>query len=130
MIEALIMGGYQFLAVVLGASMGSFLHVVVDRLPDNRSLWAPSACPHCGRRLRPWELVPVLGYAYLLGRCVSCKRRIPVTYVLVEILVGALAWLLFRRVFDGGIDLDLAHALCDLLAAVRIRTGETDADAL
>ncbi|MCS7030125.1 MAG: prepilin peptidase [Gloeomargarita sp. SKYG116] len=84
------------LVIVLGACVGSFLNVVVYRLPQGLSLWhPPSHCPHCQSPLRPWENVPVLGWLWLRGRCRYCQRPISPRYPLVELVTAlwfALAW--------------------------------------
>jgi leader peptidase (prepilin peptidase)/N-methyltransferase len=73
------------LLVVLGACIGSFLNVVVYRLPRGLSLWhPPSHCPHCQTRLRPWDNVPVFGWLWLRGRCRYCGAGISPRYPLVE----------------------------------------------
>jgi leader peptidase (prepilin peptidase) / N-methyltransferase len=79
------------LAFVLGAVVASFLNVVADRVPRGQSILAPpSHCPECGHRLSPAELVPVVSYLALRGRCRSCGTRIPVRLPLVEATGGAL----------------------------------------
>lgn len=106
-----------FLAAVgvLGLLMGSFLNVVILRLPrmlerEWRSqcqellgasapvpdqhfdlLWPPSACPHCQRRIRPWENIPLLSYLLLRGRCRGCGGRISLRYPLIEALTAVLS---------------------------------------
>lgn len=72
-------------AGVLGALVGSFLNVVIHRLPRGESIVRPgSHCPACGRAIRPWHNVPVLAWLALRGRCRDCGARIPVRYPLVE----------------------------------------------
>jgi leader peptidase (prepilin peptidase)/N-methyltransferase len=85
------------LAAVLGALVGSFANVVIHRLPRGVSIVRPrSACPRCGRRLGPLELVPVLSWLLQLGRCRGCGARISARYPLVEALTAGgfalLAW--------------------------------------
>lgn len=81
----------------LGASIGSFLNVVVYRLPAGRSLLLPpSQCPHCQYRLRPWENVPILSWLALRGQCSRCQRPIPLRYLLVEAATGTLFLTLFQ----------------------------------
>jgi leader peptidase (prepilin peptidase)/N-methyltransferase len=73
------------LALVLGASVGSFLNVVVYRLPAGLSLVSPpSRCPRCFHPLSWFENVPVLGWLGLRGRCRHCRAAIAVRYPLVE----------------------------------------------
>lgn len=80
----------------IGASIGSFLNVVVYRLPAGLSLvQPPSRCPACLTRLKPYENVPVFGWLWLRGRCRYCKTSISVRYPLVEAATGALFLLTF-----------------------------------
>jgi leader peptidase (prepilin peptidase) / N-methyltransferase len=76
---------------VLGLAIGSFLNVVIHRLPRGESLLhPPSHCPRCQVALRAWQNVPVLGWLALRGRCAGCRRPISVRYPLVEIGTAAL----------------------------------------
>lgn len=77
------------LAGILGLMIGSFLNVVIYRLPHGISVVSPpSNCPQCGYRIRPWENIPLLSYAALRGRCHGCHARIPWRYPLVEAFTG------------------------------------------
>jgi len=87
---------------ILGALVGSFLNVCIDRLPHDKSLLSPpSHCPHCERRLQPYELIPILSYLFLKGRCRTCRASIPVRIVLVEVGTALLFWLAWRRTGTG-----------------------------
>ncbi len=78
-------------AGVFGAIVGSFLNVVVYRLPRRESLVRPaSRCPGCGTPIRPYDNVPILSWLLLRGRCRSCKIAIPKRYPLVEALTALL----------------------------------------
>lgn len=78
-------------AGVLGAVFGSFLNVVVYRLPRRESLVRPaSRCTTCGAPIRPYDNIPVLSWLLLRGRCRYCSAPISVRYPLVEALTGAL----------------------------------------
>lgn len=107
-------------AALLGLLIGSFLNVVIHRLPkmmelewqqqarDTLSLPQPekkatynlvlpnSACPHCGHEIRAWENIPVVSYLALRGKCSACKAPISARYPLVELatalLSGFVAW--------------------------------------
>jgi leader peptidase (prepilin peptidase)/N-methyltransferase len=80
------------LAGVLGLVLGSFLNVCALRWPQNQSVVSPpSRCPTCGRGIRWYENVPVLGWILLGGRCRGCRERISVQYPLVELATG-LIW--------------------------------------
>lgn len=75
----------------LGACLGSFLNVCVHRLPRGLSpLWPPSRCPGCGRAIRAYENVPILGWLALRGRCRGCRSAISARYPIVESTVGLL----------------------------------------
>jgi len=84
---------------VLGAIIGSFLNVVIVRLPDPElSIVGPrSYCPQCSTPLPWYENIPILSYVFLLGRCSSCKCSIPLRYLVVEILTGLLSLALFVK---------------------------------
>jgi leader peptidase (prepilin peptidase) / N-methyltransferase len=76
---------YVILAAVFGAIIGSFLNVVVYRLPRGESLSTPgSHCPSCDAPVKPYDNVPVLGWLWLRGRCRNCRQPISVRYPLVE----------------------------------------------
>lgn len=100
-------------AALLGLVVGSFLNVVVHRLPrmmereeanylaalrhepvpypDRYDLVVPrSSCPHCGHAIAPWENIPVLGYLLLRGRCSACGKPIGLRYPAVELISAAL----------------------------------------
>jgi leader peptidase (prepilin peptidase) / N-methyltransferase len=80
----------------LGAAIGSFLNVVVYRLPAGLSLiHPPSRCPHCGHRLGPTENVPIVGWIRLKGRCKSCRSPISMRYPMVETIGGLMFVLVF-----------------------------------
>ncbi len=83
---------------IFGAAIGSFINVVVYRLPANLSiLWPPSRCPHCLNQLRAYDNVPVLGWLWLRGRCRYCKSKISRRYPLVEAVTGLAFVLIFLR---------------------------------
>jgi leader peptidase (prepilin peptidase)/N-methyltransferase len=87
---------------VFGAIIGSFLNVFALRYNSGLSLGGRSACGSCGRQLAWFELVPVLSYLSLRGRCRSCRGRIPAQYPLVELwtaLLFATLPLVFMPVF-------------------------------
>jgi len=78
---ALLMGG----SAVLGALIGSFLNVVIHRVPAGQSVvHPPSACPGCGNRIRPYDNIPVVSWLVLRGRCRDCSAPISGQYPLVE----------------------------------------------
>lgn len=77
---------------VFGLLIGSFLNVVIYRLPAEESIvWPGSHCPKCDRPLQPWENIPVLSWLALRGRCSSCRSPISWRYPAIELL-NALLW--------------------------------------
>jgi leader peptidase (prepilin peptidase)/N-methyltransferase len=85
----------RVLAVVLGLCVGSFLNVVIYRLPRGQSLSRPpSRCTRCGRRLTWYDNVPVVSWLALRGRCRQCGEPISLQYPLVEAVTALVALLI------------------------------------
>lgn len=79
------------LCAVLGLAIGSFLNVVIYRVPRNESIVSPrSSCPSCGALIREKDNIPVFSWLLLSGRCRDCKAPISVRYPLVELACAAL----------------------------------------
>ena len=134
------------IAVVFGLLVGSFLNVVIHRLPkmmqresdnyvaqesgkplphtDRYNLMVPrSACPHCGHQISAIENIPVVSYLFLRGKCIECKTRISTRYPFVELLSGALSALLVWHFGSG-----LAGLSALLFAYLLIAMTFIDAD--
>ncbi|RCW48148.1 A24 family peptidase [Halanaerobium sp. MA284_MarDTE_T2] len=78
-----------FLLFITGLVIGSFLNVVIYRLPTGKSIiYPPSHCPNCGHKLSMLELIPVLSYIFLRGKCKNCKADISIRYPIIELLTG------------------------------------------
>ncbi len=87
---------YQIYAFVAGLLIGSFLNVVIIRLPQNKNMVSKrSACPKCDTQLKWYHNIPVLSFAFLRGKCGFCGARISWRYPLIEILTGLIAFWLF-----------------------------------
>ena len=82
-----------------GAIVGSFLNVVIYRLPRDISIWhrPPSSCPTCRTPIRWYDNLPLVSWLVLRGRCRSCRSSISIRYPLVELASGALTLLAFMR---------------------------------
>jgi leader peptidase (prepilin peptidase) / N-methyltransferase len=77
--------------VVFGLMVGSFLNVVIIRLPQGASINFPAShCPHCKKPIRWWDNLPLLSYVVLRGKCRSCNAKISIRYPLVEFLTALL----------------------------------------
>ena len=80
---------------ILGICLGSFLNVCIDRLPQGQSIVKPpSHCTACGKKLGIFELIPVVSYLWLRGRCRYCGTKIPLRIFVVELGAGLLFVLL------------------------------------
>ncbi len=100
---------------VLGLLIGSFLNVVIARVPHGESIVHPrSRCPRCGHQLSWYENIPVFSWLLLRGRCRSCKAPISARYVFVELLTAALFLACLRR-FGWTYELAPALVLVTLL---------------
>ncbi len=89
----------EVMSGILGLVIGSFLNVVIVRLPKDQSLIRPgSACPRCGRSLKWYENIPVLSFLMQMGRCRGCKASISLRYPLVEALTGVVFFVVAREV--------------------------------
>jgi len=138
--------GLSLMLAALGLVVGSFLNVVIHRLPKiMEAQWARdcadyrdeplpseeplslaypgSQCPHCNTKIKPWQNIPVVSYLVLRGRCASCEAAISIRYPLVEIIT-ALIWVICGLSF--GVSNALAGAL--LLTAVLVTLTAIDLD--
>ena len=112
-------------AALAGAVVGSFLNVVIHRLPRGESIVRPgSRCPECGRAIKPWNNVPILAWLWLRGRCRDCGASIPVRYPIVEAVTALLfagialrfgatpmapLWMAFAAALLAAAAIDLEH---------------------
>jgi len=100
------------LSGIVGLCVGSFLNVVIYRLPNNMSLAKPNShCPACKYELRWYDNIPVISYLILGGKCRKCKTHISLRYTVVE-LFNAILWVLSVHMFwERSIPLALIYAL-------------------
>lgn len=83
-------------AGIFGLLFGSFLNVLIYRLPREKSVvFGRSACPNCNAQVRWFDNIPVVSYVVLAGRCRGCKHPIAKTYPIVELLTGVAAAAIF-----------------------------------
>lgn len=101
--------GWAVWVFTFGSMVGSFLNVVVHRLPAGRSVvFGRSACPSCDTRIRPRDNVPVVGWLVLGGRCRHCGAPIDARYPVVEaVMAGICLALGFAEVVSGGVTLPI-----------------------
>ncbi|MEO7111308.1 MAG: prepilin peptidase [Polyangiaceae bacterium] len=83
-------------AIIFGLLWGSFLNVVIYRVPRDMSVVRPpSHCPSCGKPVKPYDNIPILSFLILRGRTRCCKTKMSVRYPIVEALGGLAAWAVF-----------------------------------
>jgi len=118
-------GHFIFLlySFAVGACVGSFLNVVIYRLPAGRSIVSPpSSCPKCGARIRWYDNIPLLSYLLLGGRCRNCREPIPLRYPLVEFLTALLFGFLYAvdrtDLFGEAVPLSVFLVHCAFAAAL------------
>lgn len=81
---------------ILGTAVGSFLNVLIDRLPNGENPFkGRSRCDYCNKALSPLDLVPVVSFLFLKGRCRYCKKKLSIQYPLVELVTGIIFVLCF-----------------------------------
>ena len=90
--------GY-FFVFILGAAIGSFLNVVIHRVPNEQSIVFPnSACPKCGAKIKPYDNVPILSWLLLQGKCRDCREPISPRYPAVELLTALIFILVYWQI--------------------------------
>ncbi len=103
---------------LFGISVGSFLNVVIWRLPREESLVTPpSHCPQCGNRLRWYHNIPVLSYTFLRGKCGFCGEHISFRYPLIETING-LCWIGILALLGPGVDFFVGILLFSCLLSI------------
>ncbi len=86
----------KIIIILVGLVWGSFLNVVIYRLPRKQSLvYPPSTCPSCGQRIKPYDNIPLVSFLLLRGKCRSCGASISWRYPLVEAITAASLLLLY-----------------------------------
>lgn len=83
---------------VLGACIGSFLNVVIYRVPNEKSLLTSSKCPNCGTAIKFYHNIPIIGWLMLGGKCANCKEPIAWRYPAVELLTALVFCLVYWQI--------------------------------
>ena len=87
-----------FFIFILGLCIGSFLNVVIYRLPKQKSIITPpSSCPSCGEKIKPWHNIPIISWLILKGKCANCGEKISVRYPVIELLTGIIALIVYKK---------------------------------
>lgn len=89
---------FETFIFVLGAAVGSFLNVLIHRLPEEKSIILPAShCPKCRHAIRLYDNIPLVSYLFLRGRCRDCGEAISLRYPLVELLTAIMSLLIFWK---------------------------------
>ena len=85
-------------AFILGVAIGSFLNVVILRIPKDESIiFGGSHCTTCGETLKPWHNIPLFSWLFLRGKCSFCNAKISVQYPLIELASGLIFLILANK---------------------------------
>jgi len=112
--------------ILVGCALASFIGTLAYRVPRGISIISPSSfCPQCKRRIPPFDLIPVVSYIVLGGRCRYCSGKIPIRYLIVEILLPATFVFLYIKMGAGYLFLVYAYLFCVLfyLSLLDLDTG-------
>ncbi len=108
------------LIIIIGLIIGSFLNVCIFRIPKGESIsFPPSHCSKCKTNLKPWNLIPVLSYLLIKGRCRYCGEKISPQYPFIEIFNALIFLLLFIK-FDLSLDFIAYSILSSLLLVISL----------
>lgn len=103
------------LIFIFGSIIGSFLNVVICRLPEKRSIIrGRSSCPHCKETIKAYDLIPIISFLFLRGKCRKCKVNISWQYPVVELVTGLL-FLLVGIYYNAAGNLNNAFMCRDLV---------------
>lgn len=113
---------YAFIFFVFGLVFGSFYNVLAYRLPNEMSVVAPpSHCPKCNKKLRFYELIPVISYVIQLGKCRNCKNKISIIYPIFELITGVAFALCYIKF---GLTLELAICITFVSTVIIITNSD------
>ncbi|HET7785182.1 MAG TPA: A24 family peptidase [Myxococcales bacterium] len=105
------------LVILVGLCIGSFLNVVIARVPRGESVVRPrSRCPGCRKPIAGYDNIPVVSWLILRGRCRNCRQPISPRYPLVEVVCAVLVFAVWKRYGPGGAFVGYAAFACMLLA--------------
>ena len=108
----------QAYALIIGLAVGSFLNVIIYRLPHNKSIVRPrSKCTGCGTQIAWYDNIPVLSYILILGKCRNCKAAISIRYPLIELICGLMTIMLLS-IYGLSLEFIVILLLCYMLIAI------------
>ena len=111
----------EFIIFIFGVLIGSFLNVVIYRVPKNKSIIYPaSSCPVCNTKIKPWHNIPIISWILLKGKCAYCSAPISIRYPIIEVLSGILAVLIYIKLQHIDIFLVINFAVFATLLALSV----------
>lgn len=123
-----LIGAFSFFA--LGTIIGSFLNVVIYRLGTGKGLGGRSQCLSCGRTLGFFDLIPIISFVALSGRCRRCGTRIPPQYPLIELVSGVLFVLVYfsfaQRMATPSLEILSSFALALIIVSISLAIAAYD----
>ena len=112
----------MILFFIFGTLIGSFLNVIIIRLPKNLSIVTPrSHCPNCKNEIPFYLNIPIISYIFLKGKCQKCKSKISLQYISIEIITGLIFYLLFSSLpfeIEKAIILSLVFSCLIIIAMI------------
>lgn len=106
------------LVAILGLIIGSFLNVCIYRIPIGKSFVKNNShCMQCGAKIKPYDLIPVISFLFLKGKCRNCKTAIAIRYPIIE-LINCTAYLIIYFIFGISIKTLICFALISVLIVV------------
>lgn len=109
------------LLFIIGACLGSFTNVLIDRLPRGKSIFfGRSKCEKCRKQIKSFDLIPLLSYLVLRGKCRYCHKKIPFRVFLVELFSGFLFTAVYFLLFTNWLTYFLLCAITLILLAIAI----------
>lgn len=115
-----------FFIIIFGLCIGSFLNVCIYRISREESIvFPPSHCTKCGYKLKVCDLVPVISYIFLKGKCRECKERISIKYPLIEILNTVICIIIYLN-YGLGLEFVKFNLFASLMIVIAVIDFETN----
>lgn len=115
------------LVFIIGSVIGSFLNVCIYRIPRGESIsYPPSHCTNCNKKIKPYDLIPILSYIILNGKCRYCGEKISMEYPIIEFINGILFTAIYLKYGIGFVFIKNVILLCFLIVIGMIDYKTTD----
>jgi len=116
-----------FMILIFGVVIGSFLNVCIYRIPREESIaYPPSHCTNCNNVIKAYDLIPVISYIFLKGKCRFCKEKVSIRYPIIELITGVIFMTLYIEYGIGFTFVKYALFSCFLIVIGMIDFDTTD----